>query len=387
MAANALPGISDADRARIIALATGETDPTPGMERHFVRVIGGRGRPATRIEQAWFEYWVAYKAGNAQCPPQSTLSAEKASWAARCRQLSDELQTAVSKTGTDDLAAWAKLTAELFGSSAVRRVSRLADTLSSLGKGAFQEVVDAVDAFTRGRAKDHFVAMADRAMVAGTDLKDSAVATYNRMATAITKNPSAGAQSILGAALGFLAGSGGIDADGGAPDLDIPLLGIGEHRSLFTHSILIGVTIETAVMSLIDLNRRVHSKLPPKHDVFWDNLLANSEQIGIAFSSGASSGVAYHLFVDATLQPGAFHGLPFAMPMEAHQALLMTNSIAEGLDAVKRGSEAYVARTPAGEAVEGAIDATKLVWEKTEYAAKMCTSFVEDFVSALTGRK
>lgn len=48
---------------------------------------------------------------------------------------------------------------------------------------------------------------------------------------------------MLAAFLGFYAGSGGVDGDGGIPDLDL-LAGIDAHRSILTHSILAGVVAE-----------------------------------------------------------------------------------------------------------------------------------------------
>ena len=33
--------------------------------------------------------------------------------------------------------------------------------------------------------------------------------------------------------------------------------------------------------------------------------------------------------IDAVVQPGAYHGMPFDMPMEAHQAILAANSVSE----------------------------------------------------------
>ena len=126
-----------------------------------------------------------------------------------------------------------------------------------------------------------------------------------------------------------------MDANSGIPDSDLAL-GIGWHRSPFTHSIIAGVVVEGAILALVDLTGVIHDKLPPGYDPFWDKLLAAKENIAARLSEGASAGIAYHLGVDATLQPGAYHGLPTDMPMEAHQALLAANAAAEGIDAVNK---------------------------------------------------
>ena len=47
---------------------------------------------------------------------------------------------------------------------------------------------------------------------------------------------------------------------GGAPDLDL-VFGIGAHRSIFSHSILMGSALETAFLSLLRLVRLTHKNL------------------------------------------------------------------------------------------------------------------------------
>ena len=59
---------------------------------------------------------------------------------------------------------------------------------------------------------------------------------------------------------------------------------------------------------------------------------------------GSGVGIAYHLGIDATLQPAAYHDLPFAASMDVHQAIMGSNALAEGLDVSRKPS---VARTPA----------------------------------------
>ena len=80
----------------------------------------------------------------------------------------------------------------------------------------------------------------------------------------------------------------------------------------------------------------IHDKLPSNHDQFWDKLAAAKSEIALRLTQGASAGIAYHLGVDATLQPGAYHGMPMEMPMEAHQIIFGVNALAEGLDATNK---------------------------------------------------
>lgn len=410
-----IPHLTDADKARIVALGTAATAPASGFEKHFVGVLEGIRRPATRMERAWLLYWNGYNAGQVESRRaretiQPRANAKESarvrtplnrrvivvesrprsrnydSWEANYRRLKSELASALSRTDAQDIKAWAESTVRTFGSSAIRRISTLAGTVSRLGTAIFDEIVKAGRAISEGRGRDHFVAIGDRVSLTSKEFKDSATLTFDRLAAMIKNDPSNGATKILGAALGFMAGSGGADANGGAPDLDISLMGIDAHRSILTHSILIGVIIETAVISLIDLNRRVHKNLPRKHDQFWDNLLTNSERIADAFSRGASTGVAYHLFVDSTFQPGAYHDLGLAMPIEAHQAILMTNAIAEGLDAAKRKGVAYQPKTSGGKAVEKTIEAVEVVSGKAAEFASYAVAYAQGFTKGLLGK-
>jgi Protein of unknown function, DUF len=144
-------------------------------------------------------------------------------------------------------------------------------------------------------------------------------------------NPSDAAPKLLVLALVSIAASGGVDGDGGLPDSDIPLMGIGAHRSPFTHSIIIGSLLEAALRLLMRIVITSHKNLPVNHDPLWDGIASQSVNILNAAGKGASIGIAYHLMIDAVVQPGAYHGLPFDMPIEAHQMLTAINSTSEAI--------------------------------------------------------
>jgi len=52
-------------------------------------------------------------------------------------------------------------------------------------------------------------------------------------------------------------------------------------------------------------------------------------------AAGASAGIAYHLLVDAYIQPAPYHSLPLSMPIEGHQVAMAANGAAERLDAAR----------------------------------------------------
>lgn len=62
----------------------------------------------------------------------------------------------------------------------------------------------------------------------------------------------------------------------------------------------------------------------------WDRLSELAAPLAGPLVAGTSAGIAYHLLVDATLQPAAYHGLPWHMPMHDYEAVMGANGVAEG---------------------------------------------------------
>lgn len=149
-------------------------------------------------------------------------------------------------------------------------------------------------------------------------------ATYQRLRA----EPAQMALELVNAVLMTIVVSGGPDGDEGAPDLDL-LMGIDAHRSIFTHSILMGSALEADILTSLHFVQLVHHKLPAGHDPWWNEALALANRVGGAASLGASAGMPYHLFVDGILQRAAYHDLPFSATIETHQAILTTNAVAE----------------------------------------------------------
>ena len=89
-------------------------------------------------------------------------------------------------------------------------------------------------------------------------------------------------------------------------------------------------------MALVDLAAQIHHRLPHDHDVLWDRLARVGRPFEDSASVSLSAGIAWHLLVDAGLQPAPYHDLPFSMPIEAHQAAFAANGAAEGMDAAGR---------------------------------------------------
>ena len=254
--------------------------------------------------------------------------------------LKDELVFALRATPHEQIANWGKRIAKRFVSVGVKRVTNLGFLLSRLTMGTADELVSTVGAISQGRASEHF---SDRAAVVSDTarrLGRGAEAAFQGLATFFQEKPDEAAVSLLSSTLGFYLGIGhGKEGfgDGGIPDLDLTFGGIGLHRSIFTHSIIAGAFVETAVISLIDLNKTVYQNLPKEHNPFWDELHKYSNAAGDSFVTGASLGIASHLGIDTTIDGFTpYKDLPISLPMGVHELLMGMNSLAEGAYGAKR---------------------------------------------------
>jgi hypothetical protein len=204
-----------------------------------------------------------------------------------------------------------------------------------MGRATVEEVKDAKKAYEENRLKEHAATraknVADSASEVSARLKD----TVNNIRANLEANPKEAAPALVVSLLAFVAASGGVDGDGGAPDLDL-MAGIDAHRSIFTHSVLSGAVIETLLASTASLIALVHDFLPEQHDPIWDAIAKHKDQYLAAAAQGASLGIAYHLFVDATIQPAPYHDLPGEHSLAVHQGVMGANAAAEGLDSSKK---------------------------------------------------
>lgn len=251
---------------------------------------------------------------------------------ARASRMAYELRHAFEHMSQKASRAWIQRTLGLFASVMSRRVENLGVLGLDIAEWLGRELIDASKATLDGKLATH---VAGRSSAGKRKLG----ATANRMKrqvqgviVAFKKDPQAVGPELMVASLAAFVSSGGLDGNGGVPDSDITLLGIDAHRSLLTHSILSGAVIEAGLFSLVDFISRSHRHLPEKHDRYWDVIHSRSKGLAQSGAQGVSLGLAYHLGVDAVLQPGAYHDLPFPMPIEAHQAVLGANAAAEGLD-------------------------------------------------------
>jgi hypothetical protein len=252
--------------------------------------------------------------------------------ASRAALLYSELAFALSRLERDALKGWGTRSASRLLMLTGRRVGGLAKLATMLGRAGFGELADVLSASRQRRLSTHVGDRAAAAIDGTISLGRDGTRLVAGVARALVRDPRATAPAVLGGLLGFSAGSGGLDGNGGIPDLDL-LIGIGAHRSPLTHTIIAGIVAEGLLLALADLAAEVHGKLPHGHDPLWDSLARIGRPLTESLAIGTSAGLAYHLLVDALIQPAALHGLPVEMPMEGHQTIMAASGLAEGANA------------------------------------------------------
>lgn len=262
------------------------------------------------------------------------ISVEKLS-ESRNRRLYDELSFALARTDLVILRRWGGRSAGRLLTLGAGRIGGLAMLVANIGKGAWQEVSGLIRASGQGATLPHLGDRTAAAIDGSIAIGREGGRILSTTGRALVTTPKEAAPRVLAAVLGFYAGSGGVDGNGGIPDLDL-LAGIDAHRALLTHSILAGVIAEGLLLSIADLAQLVYERLPLDHDPLWDALAKAGAPLTASLAAGTSAGIAYHLLIDAFIQPAPYHGLPFSMPMEGHQTLMGANGLAEGMSAIQR---------------------------------------------------
>ena len=135
----------------------------------------------------------------------------------------------------------------------------------------------------------------------------------------------------------FFISAGGLDFEGGIPDTDIILGGIGNHRNIFSHSVVVGLSIEFVCRFAILILENIKNRLPIPHHPVWDRVynFVDSNK-NLAFSA-MWLGIGTHLIKDTGLfahLTKPYSGLPVDMSIGGHKALFMTNGLASDVFAV-----------------------------------------------------
>jgi len=129
----------------------------------------------------------------------------------------------------------------------------------------------------------------------------------------------------------FYGAAGQSDLEGGLPDLDL-VTGIGNHRSVFSHSLLLGLEVEVGLRFALHMLHALIERMPADRHPVWPTIAEALDRYGDRALTGVWLGIGAHLINDA----GLLHlagtkpvvGLPWGMPMGAHKAFLAANGAA-----------------------------------------------------------
>src|SRR5690348_3065889 len=208
----------------------------------------------------------------------------------RFARLNAELQEAVRQTDRMVLADWGKDVLQCTGQAGWRRVRRIGHLCVRIGKSSATEAKNGVQAARDGHFRDHATRRGQSAWDATKNFAQRSAAAAKTVADLLKNRETmpAAVTTIVAA----LVASGGPDANGGIPDLDLQF-GIGAHRSIFTHSIVAGTLVEGCLYGTATLVGIVYGRLPPTHDPWWDVIERNRTLYLKAASTGMSAGIAY----------------------------------------------------------------------------------------------
>jgi len=245
-----------------------------------------------------------------------------------------EFAYALDNTSAKDMSAWGIRSGRVLVGAGVRRFRNIGNILST----GYKAVVSETTKFKESKSVSRYAHTRSKALSESAKELPGSVASLWKTAASYTRtNPKRAAGQLTLFCLGFGMGSGGVDGDGGIPDLDWTLFD--SHRSLLTHSIVPGIIVEVAVASFVDLVSTLHDQLPVEHDPIWDSALRGSEELRL-FALGASAGLAYHLGIDATLDgDGKYADLPFSTSQVGNQIIAGTFAVTEGIDAMARSAK------------------------------------------------
>jgi len=126
--------------------------------------------------------------------------------------------------------------------------------------------------------------------------------------------------------------SGGLDLEGGLPDTDLAF-DVGRHRNIFTHSILIGLTLEFTIRFLVALITESEKRGYTPRSKILQVVLNFAKKHHNAAISGMWLGLFLHFLKDANLL--SKRTKPYAgvngLSMQDHQRILSSNAFASAV--------------------------------------------------------
>jgi len=250
----------------------------------------------------------------------------------RAKKLYEEFKYAWIKTSSQEKKDWALDVVVIFGKVMLRRGKGFFKAIGDLGRRIIKEGKDFTVAIYNQEGKEHIINRKDSALKSIKSGANNSRIVVKNIISIIKNNPKEAAPTIFLGFIGFLCGSGGVDSDGGISELDIASGGLGNHRSIFIHSIISAAVLETIVFSSVKAIKIMYSKLPEEHDSFWDAVIKKTDWAE-SFVTGACTGIAYNLLINDSAQTNKdYIDLPFKIPIEGHNTIFVTNAAMKAIN-------------------------------------------------------
>lgn len=136
----------------------------------------------------------------------------------------------------------------------------------------------------------------------------------------------------------FFACAGGTDLEGGIPDIDLAIGGVAHHRSILTHSILIGLGIEFTGRFTILTLEKIKDRMPVDRHQVWEKVFHYINKHKDKAMAAMWLGIGAHLIKDSGIFGGGvtpYKDIPLGMPMEMHQSIFAANGVASSIFSFK----------------------------------------------------
>jgi hypothetical protein len=251
-------------------------------------------------------------------------------------RFASEFSTLIKEADTALLKEWGHRSMAAAVDVAVTRFKNLVSIVTKVAGGLWAELKRAFRSLINGRFTDYVVDLCGRVVAFFKRLWAAVIEAGKAFWQFVRSLPTAGHEKIVdtvtsfvGGVLGFIIIGG--KGDGGLIDEDIDVFGLGGHRSILFHSLLIGVGAEACVRSTFELIDLLYNRLPKNHSPIWDRLRQIHDRFAQALITGSWVGVATHLAIDSHVGGWTpYKDIPVVLPNWGHHMVMDMNAAGSG---------------------------------------------------------
>jgi hypothetical protein len=234
----------------------------------------------------------------------------------RAVRIGKELCIAMAEMDGAELRAWSAASAARIGPLLAQRGRSLAGLGKAIAQGVGQEASAAWSAISR---KEGAGQLWRRWSAAGWHNGQGGAGALDWLVR-LVRDPRATAieLAVILSARAIVSGGRGEEDTIGLSRLP----GSDTQHPPLMQSFFAGIALEALLPAFSDLAHAVHGHLPAQRDPAWNALECRRANLADLAGRGNAAGIAWHLFVDAFVNPAAQHGgIVPGMPLTLHQGL------------------------------------------------------------------